>query len=113
MSKAKRLALATAYWLIVVAVFILSTYRSIEGIWVVIVTLPWSLFGVLVGIALFVIGNGHEWSSHTAVEIVDCFVFVVLCGGLNAVLIAGVLKIGKGLSIRLWRRSEQVRSEMK
>jgi hypothetical protein len=48
---------------------------------------------ILVCFAVVVIGNLHELSNQTLLIAGDFLILVVVCGGLNAALIAGVVKI--------------------
>ena len=91
-----RIAIAIVYWLAVIAVFILSERRIVPGIWEIVVTLPWSFVPTVIFFAAFFIGNANEWSSQAALTIFDFVILVVICGGLNAVLIGGIVRFGQG-----------------
>jgi hypothetical protein len=93
-----RLFLATAYWCFVVAMFF--QHWGAERLPVIIGTLPWSAVALawvfFLGFFLQAFGANIPELSDAITTIVHFVVLVIICGGLNAALIANSLAVGKG-----------------
>jgi len=87
-----------AYWCLAVAMFF--QHWGAERLPVIIVTLPWSAVVLawvfMLGFLLQAFGPNIPELSDTITGIVHFIVLVVICGGLNAALIADFLTVGKG-----------------
>src|SRR5258708_5532303 len=89
-----RIIIAALYWAFVVFVFVGLKYAdpgwAEGGIPLIVVGLPWSIPVLLIGAGVSLIPGIDK---ITATEGGNFFMFVVLCGGLNAILILGASKV--------------------
>jgi len=93
-----RIAIAAAYFLLVLSVFVGLSYAdpgwAEGGIPLVVVTLPWSIPVLIIGGTISMIpGVGHSMANEAA----NAFMFVIVCGGLNTVLILGARRVSHSL----------------
>jgi len=101
-----RIIVAALYWLFVVFVFVGLKYAdpgwAEGGIPLIVVGLPWSIPALFIGAVASVIPG---LDKIMATEGGNFFMFVVVCGGLNAIVILGAPK-----TLRLLRDSVRVRT---
>jgi hypothetical protein len=100
-----RILIAGLYWMFALFVFVALRYAdpgwAEGGIPLLVVCLPWSIPVLLIAGAISMVpGVGHLVATESG----NFFLFVVVCGGLNGILILGAPKV-----LRLLRGSARLR----